>query len=137
MREYRLSILTPTGSFFDGQVLGLSLKTGSGDIAFLAGHTDYLGSVLPSVARLTDENGKERIAFCGGGFVNMIGGELSLVVDEFVYAEGLSLEKLSAEVERLVAELASCDAKKEPERATYLGDALARTKIKLSAVQRD
>lgn len=137
MRDYRLSILTPTGQNFEGRVCRLVLKTGSGEICFLAGHTDYLGSVVPSVAGLTDAEGKDRTAFCGGGFVRMMKGELSLIVDEFTYAEELSLEKLSAKVENLVSSLTACDPRKEPERAAYLKETLARTRVKLDAVSRE
>ncbi len=135
MKEYTVSILTPLGQVFQGQATGLYLKTASGELGILAGHTDYLGSVVPCVATVVRAEEGERHAFCGGGFVSVAGGEVSLIVDEFVFADALSAETLQKDRERLAAQLADCDQKARPEGAEYLRSTLERTEIKLRALE--
>ena len=130
MRSFELSILTPVGTGFSGTVQGLYVKTTSGEVGILAGHADYLAGVIPCAASLTDENGDVFAAFCGGGFLSAVAGKVTLTVDEFATAEALDAEVVKAECERLSAELAACDKGREPERAQFLKDSLARAMAK-------
>ena len=134
MRSFELKILTPTGVGFSGQVQELYLHTTSGEIGILAGHTDYLAGVVPCAASLTDEAGDILSAFCGGGFLSVVAGEVTLTVDEFAMADALDADAVKAECERLSAELAACDKGKEPEKAQFLKDSLARATAKSKAL---
>ena len=134
MRAYELGVLTPIGQGFSGQVQELYVRTTGGEVGILAGHTDYLAGILPCAASLTDENGEVQAAFCGGGFLSVVAGKVTLTVDEFVFADKLDAEAVKAERDALAADLAACDAKKEPERAQYIKDALVRAEAKVKAV---
>ena len=136
MRDFALGILTPTGEGFSGRVQELFLRTTSGEVGIMANHTDYLAGIEPCVAKLTDADGTKRIAFCGGGFLSVLKGEASLVVDEFAFSEVLSVESIQAERDTLAADLAACDAKNQPERVAYLKTALNRAETKLRAAER-
>ena len=134
MREFELGILTPTGQGFSDAVQELYVRTTEGEVGILAGHTDYLAGILPCAASLTDREGRVLSAFCGGGFLSVVGGKVTLTVDEFVFADVLDAEAVKKEHENLSAELAACDAKKQPERVQYLKDALKRVEAKSKAV---
>ncbi len=136
MRDFALGILTPTGEGFSGRVQELFLRTTSGEVGIMANHTDYLAGVEPCVTKLTDAEGHTLIAFCGGGFLSVVKGEASLVVDEFAFSDALSAESVKAERDAIAAEFAACDAKKQPEKAEYLKTALARAETKVKAVER-
>ena len=134
MREFELSILTPMGGGLSVSVQELYVRTVDGEVGLMAGHTDYLAGIVPCAASYTDNAGKVRAAFCGGGFLSVIAGKATLAVDEFVFAEDLNAEAVKAERDALTAELAACDVKKEPERAQYIKDALARVAAKAKAI---
>ncbi len=135
MKDFSLGILTPAGEAFSGRVQQILVRTTAGEVAILAGHTDYLAGVEPCAAKLTDGEGKETVAFCGGGFLSVVSGEVSLVVDEFVLSDRLSAEQARAERDGLAAELAACDKSTQPERVSYLKTALRRADSKLKAAE--
>jgi F-type H+-transporting ATPase subunit epsilon len=137
MRDFELGVLTPTGEGFSGRVQELYLRTTSGEIGILAGHTDYLAGVVPCAAFLTDSEGNGRNAFCGGGFLSILDGKATLTVDEFVFSEMLDEEAVKKGRDAKSAELAACDSKKEPERAQLLKDALARAEAKCRAIDNE
>ena len=88
-----------------------------------------------TVAKMTDGEGKERMAFCGGGFLSVVSGVMNLVVDELIFSEAIDAEKVRLERDRLASEFSACDAKKQPERAEFLKSSLARAEIKLKACE--
>ncbi len=135
MKEFALDIMTPAGESFSGSMGQLIIKTTSGELGIMAGHTDYLASVVPCVAKVTDTDGHGRNAFCGGGFISVVKGSVSVVVDEFIFGEELSQEETREQRDSLQAEYAACDSKKEPEKAAYLKTALARAEAKYRATK--
>ena len=137
MRDFELGILTPTGEGFSGRVQELYLRTTGGEVGILAGHTDYLAGVVPCAAFLTDSEGNGRNAFCGGGFLSVLGGIVTLTVDEFVFSEALDREAVKQARDTAATEFAACDAKKEPEQAQLLKETLARAEAKFRAVDNE
>lgn len=135
MKSFKLKILTPAGEAFSGEVNELFIRTTAGEVGILAGHTDYLAGVTPCAAKLTDSEGKEVRAFCGGGFLSVVAGEASIATDEFVFSEQLSAEAVKTERDALANELASCDKAKEAARYEYLKTALTRSEAKCKAVE--
>ena len=135
MRNFELKILTPTGEAFSGEVSELFVRTTAGEVGILAGHTDYLAGIVPCVVKMTDGEGKERMAFCGGGFLSVVSGVMNLVVDELIFSEAIDAEKVRLERDRLASEFSACDAKKQPERAEFLNSSLARVEVKLKACE--
>ena len=135
MRGFELNVLTPTGVGFSGEVQELYLRTTSGEIGILAGHTDYLAGVVPCAVYLTDGEGNGRSAFCGGGFLSIVSGSVTMTVDEFTPADTLDADAVKAEYDAISAELVACNEQKEPERAQYLKDRLARVSAKIKAIE--
>ena len=133
MRDFELGILTPAGAFFSGNVQALFVRTTSGEVGIMAEHTDYLAGVVPCVASLTERDGKERAAFCGGGFLSVVAGKVTLAVDEFAFAEEIDAGAATDQAHQLADQLAACNAKEQPERAQYLKDAMIRAEAKRKA----
>lgn len=131
MRAFKLGILTPVGQAFSGDVTSVNLRTTDGEVGILAGHTDYLAGVEVCVVKLLDVEGKPRFAFCGGGFFSMTAGEATLVADEFVFAEALDNESISAELDELNARLATAS---DQQTRKFLKTRLARAEAKRRAV---
>ena len=65
--QFRINVVTPERILLDGMATEVLLRTGEGDVAFLAGHTPLVGSVQPGVVRVVRPEGEvERIAAHGG-----------------------------------------------------------------------
>lgn len=92
MSSFRLQIVTPDGSLFDGQAEALRVKTSEGYVSILARHADYIAALDIGMATVT-ENGESRNAACGGGFVSVEKGEVRLVATTFEYADSIDVER--------------------------------------------
>lgn len=92
MSSFRLQIVTPDGSLFDGQAEALCLKTSEGYVSIRAKHADYIAALDIGVVTVT-ENGVSRNAACGGGFLSVEKGEARLVATTFEYADSIDVER--------------------------------------------
>lgn len=92
MSSFRLQIVTPDGSLFDGQAEALRLKTTEGYVSIRAKHADYIAALDIGVVTVT-ENGVSRNAACGGGFLSVEKGEVRLVATTFEYADSIDVER--------------------------------------------
>ncbi len=64
-------ILTPERSLFRGHAVSVTLRSGGGDIAFLANHAPFIGSVEICVCKLQFDDGSVRKFAIHGGFVSV------------------------------------------------------------------
>ena len=64
---FQINLVTPERILFNGKASEVILRTGEGDVTFLAGHTPLVGTVLPGVVRVVRPEGDDvRIAVHGG-----------------------------------------------------------------------
>ena len=108
MNTYHLSVVTPDGVEFEGEVESLLLRTTDGDVEILAGHMDYLAAVGTGRARIIT-GGVSKNAACSGGFLTVSHGEVRLVPVTFEFAEDIDLDRAKRAKEK--AEVALADAK--------------------------
>ena len=73
MSSFRLQIVTPDGSLFDGQAEALRLRTSEGYVSIRAGHVDYIAALDVGMVSVT-KDGTTRDAACGGGFISVENG---------------------------------------------------------------
>ncbi len=66
-----LELVTPERVLVTGRATEVVLRTGEGDLTFLAGHTPLIGTVEPGVVRLTLESGEVDRVVSHGGFVQV------------------------------------------------------------------
>ena len=129
MSAFRLQIVTPDGSLFDGEAEALRLRTTEGYVNIRAGHADYLAVLDIGVVTVT-ENGTARDAACGGGFLSVEKGEVRLVATTFEYAETIDVERAKAAEERARERLAAAQDEKDIALARVkLARALNRQKV--------
>lgn len=86
MSGFHLQIVTPEGSAFDGTAQGLRLPTTEGYVSIRAGHADYIAALGEGKATVTAE-GRERTAFCTGGFLSVEKGRVRVIAATFAYEE--------------------------------------------------
>ena len=92
MSGFRLQIVTPDGSLFDGEAEALRVCTTQGYVSIRRGHADYLAALTVGAVTVT-QDGVQREAACGGGFLSVEKGEVRLVATTFEYADMLDVER--------------------------------------------
>lgn len=99
MRPFPLKIVTPDGTQFEGQAESLTLRTISGDIGILAGHTNLVSPLGMGRATIVID-GKRRYAACIGGMVSVIDGKVTLVPTTFEWAENIDAARAERSYDR-------------------------------------
>ncbi len=87
MNTYKLTVSSPDGTLFQEEVIELSLRGASGDLAILAGHIPFMTSVKPGSCKIITEGGDERIAKVEGGLLTVDKEGATLLSGSFRWEE--------------------------------------------------
>ena len=112
MSSFRLQIVTPDGSLFDGQAEVLRLCTSEGYVSIRAGHVDYIAALDVGMVTVT-KDGTTRDAACGGGFISVEKGEVRLVATTFEYADEIDVERAESAKKRAEERLAQAQEERD------------------------
>lgn len=121
MRAFKLTVVTPDGLAFSGEIESVLVRTTDGDVEILAGHADFLAAITIGRTRII-EGGKSRLASSAGGFITVKEGEAKMVCTTFEFAENIDIARAKAAKERAEEKLSSAKTKHEI--------AVAETKLK-------
>ena len=116
MSAFRLQIVTPDGSLFDGEAEAVLLRTTEGYASIRAGHADYLAALDIGIVTVT-QDGKSREAACGGGFLSVEQGSVRLVATTFEYADTIDVERARLAEQKARERLADATGAREIELA--------------------
>ena len=105
MNSFALKIVTPDGLVFDGQAEELVVRTATGDMGILAGHTDCVAPLGMGLATVIVD-GEKRYGACIGGMVSVLNGEVKLVPTTFEWSDKIDVTRATASEERAKAVLA-------------------------------
>lgn len=122
MTPFSLKIVTPDGVRYDGKAEELIVRATTGDIGFLAGHTNCVAPLGMGRAMVMTD-GTKRYAACIGGMVSVVDGAVSLVPTTFEWAEQIDVTRAERSRERAQAIL---DDKKSNETDILLAKARLR-----------
>ena len=128
MRPFPLKIVTPDGIAFDGQAESVTLRTTSGDMGILAGHTNLVAPLGMGRCALVID-GKRRYAACIGGMVSVMDGKVTLVPTTFEWAEDIDASRVERSYDRAQKVLGS----KDSEQTDVI---LAEARLKRALVRR-
>ena len=92
MSTFSLKIVTPDGVCFDGEAEQLIVRTTTGDMGILAGHTDF-ASALGMGRAVVISNGQRRTACCIGGMVSVIRNNVTLMPTTFEWSDQIDLDR--------------------------------------------
>ena len=95
MKAFPLTVVTPYGQAFAGEAEELIVRTTSGDMGILAGHTDCVAPLGMGRATVVTD-GKKRYAACIGGMVSVTHGKVSIVATTFEWAENIDADRAEA-----------------------------------------
>ena len=82
MSAFHLQIVTPDGSFFDGEAERVIVRAIDGDICILPRHIPYVTALAMGEARVTVD-GKVRRAAANGGMLAVTGDKVRIVASTF------------------------------------------------------
>ncbi len=129
MSSFRLQIVTPDGSLFDGEAEALRLRTTEGYVSIRARHADYIAALDIGEVTVT-QDGVARSAACGGGFLSVEKGAVRLVATSFEYADTIDTQRAELAKQRAQERLAAAKEAGEIELAKVkLARALNRLKV--------
>ena len=111
MKPFPLKIVTPDGLQFEGQAEELIVRTITGDMGILAGHTNCVAPLGMGQATVVI-NGEKRYAACIGGMVVITKEEVKLVPTTFEWAETIDVKRAEAAENRAKAMLEDKNAGK-------------------------
>ena len=130
MTPFKLTIMTPDGVAYDGEVVSVLATTDEGEVQILARHADYLASLGTGRVKLELPDGKERTAASSGGFLSVLKGEVTLSAITFEYKEDIDLERALRAQERAKSLLSSAkDERDERLAKARLNRALSRIRV--------
>ena len=95
---FKVEVLTPEGSVFDGEVEMLSTRTEVGSIGILAHHTPLLGMLAPTELKLHVSE-SETVRFAQGeGYIQVADNHALVLVEEAITPEELDVARLNSEL---------------------------------------
>ncbi len=105
---YHLSIVTPAGRAFEGEVTSLIFPGEDGAIGVWAHHAPMLAAMKPGTLQLEEADHAERIKTfaVGSGFAEVSDNNAILLVDTCEAAEDIDVERAKAAMERAKQRLA-------------------------------
>lgn len=109
MTPFPLKIVTPDGVEFDGQAEELVVRTTTGDLGILAGHTSCVAPLGMGRATVIVD-GVRRYAACIGGMVCVTNDGVTLVPTTFEWAEEIDRDRVETSYQRAKTILNSKDA---------------------------
>ncbi len=131
MTTYHLQIVTPDGSFYDGDAERLIVRTIDGDVCILAKHIPYVTALGMGAARVTID-GKDRQAAVNGGLLTVTADHVRLVATTFEWAEDIDAARAARAKEEAEHRIASARDAHELQLAKAK---LSRALVRLSVSQ--
>ena len=117
---FRLEIVTPMGTKFDGMVDGCVFRTTEGDVGILAGHTPYVAAIDTGEIKVHTADGQTRYAAAADGFAHVSGERMRILVSSCDWAEEIDPDKAMEEKEAARAKVGEAKTPEERELAKYV-----------------
>ena len=95
MTPFSLRIVTPDGVKYDGQAMEIVVRTTTGDIGIMAGHTNCVAPLGMGEAMVLLEE-KKRYGACIGGMISVMEGVVSVVATTFEWSDEIDLARAEA-----------------------------------------
>ena len=83
MSTFQLTVSSPDGNRFQGEIAALFLRGVEGDLAVLAGHIPFITAVVPGDCRVELPDGRERVGHTDGGLLTVGKDAVTLLAGSF------------------------------------------------------
>ena len=91
--SFPYSLVTPERTLLKGDATMLILRTGGGDIAFMAGHAPFIGNIEPCVLTIHLADGGVARAAVHAGFVHVAGSVVRVLADIAEVPDEIDVER--------------------------------------------
>ena len=132
-KAFALKIVTPEGPAYAGQVQSLRLPGEDGEFGILARHAPLLAALAAGVIELVDDGGNKKVLAVGDGFVEVGGGEVSVLTDFVNLAGEVDVERAEKARARAEERLRRIDNLDETRARAALMRAMARLRARSRA----
>lgn len=96
---FAIEFVSPEDVLYSGEGTMVVARTrGGGEIAFLAGHEPFIGSLQASEVRVTEEGGNVKSFAVRAGFVSVTGTSVTVLSDEATPAGSLDADAARADL---------------------------------------
>ena len=109
MKTFPLRIGTPDGLLFEGEAERIVCRTITGDLAIVAGHSNFCTALGMGHAHVALPDGTTREAACIGGMLSMMNGTCRVMATTWEWKEDIDKEraaKAKARAEKLLEDKA-------------------------------
>ena len=87
MKSYLLTVSTPDGNRFQGEVLFLSLRGAEGDLAIMADHAPFITSVLDCDVHIETADETDLYGHAEGGLLTVAPEGVTLLSGNFTWRD--------------------------------------------------
>jgi F-type H+-transporting ATPase subunit epsilon len=133
--SFGLSIVTPHGIAYEGEVESVVLPGSEGDFGVLAEHERFLSSLR--VGEVQIQTGDRTLyAAIGEGFADVSGDQVAVLVDSFELADDIDTARAELELQRAQQDLAAANRDEDEARFAEFEAAVERARNRLAVCQR-
>lgn len=100
MSELRLKIVTPDKFFYDGDIKSIIARGLEGDFMIMKNHTPFVTVIQISEMKITDLNGKSRMAAIANGYLTVKNNEVIIMSNACEWADEIDVERAQRAKER-------------------------------------
>lgn len=97
---FPFSLVTPERTLIKCDASMVILRTGGGDIAFMAGHAPFIGNIEPCIATITVSDGEIKKAAVHAGFVHVANSVVRVLADVAELPDEIDVERASRAASR-------------------------------------
>ena len=109
MTDFPLKIVTPDGLCYDGMAQEVVVRSTTGDIGILAGHTNCVAPLGMGRATVVID-GQKRYAACIGGMISVVNKNVTLLPTTFEWANAIDVQRAERSYQKAQAVINSKDS---------------------------
>ena len=85
MNTFKLTVSSPDGNKFQGDVVKLDVRVTEGELAIMAGHIPFVTSLVEAPVNILLDDDTEKKAFAKGGLLTVGADEVTLLSGSFEF----------------------------------------------------
>lgn len=85
MNTFKLTVSSPDGNKFQGDVIKLDVRGTEGELAIMAGHIPFVTSLVEAPVNILLDDDAEMKAFAKGGLLTVSANEVTLLSGSFEF----------------------------------------------------
>lgn len=83
MKEFHLTVASPDGNLFSGEIVKLDVRGTEGELAVMAGHVPFVTSIVGGPCAVWLDEDTKKTATTNGGLLSVGSDEVTLLAGSF------------------------------------------------------